>query len=163
MSKAFAFQVPLTQFGGSYSSVSAQKNFAASVINAYPIPYVVLGYTGIGQPGGGSNEVDFVCAVSGGSHAQNSALAGSSPSRPRRRILHRLATRALTCPRNRPFLPLEERGFRIPRRRPVITRIRNTSRSSRPRETVLTGRKTTLRATCSAARGGHAHRAHRYS
>ena len=50
------------------------------MINSYPIPFVVLGYTGIGQPGGGSNEVDFVSAVSGGSHAQSSALAGSSPA-----------------------------------------------------------------------------------
>jgi len=80
MGKIFAFQVPLVQFNSSYPSVSAQKNFAATVINSFPIPYVVLGYTGIGQPGGGSNEVNFVSALSGGSNASNSALSGSTPS-----------------------------------------------------------------------------------
>src|SRR4029077_3775156 len=80
MGKPFAFQVPLVQFNSSYPSISAQKNFAATVINSFPIPYVVLGYTGIGQPGGGSLEVDFVSALSGGSSAMSSALSGSTPS-----------------------------------------------------------------------------------
>lgn len=80
MSKAFSFQVPLVELSSTYGSVSAQRNFAATVINAYPTPYVALGYVGIGEPGGGSNEVDFVTALSGGTSASGSALAGSSPS-----------------------------------------------------------------------------------
>ena len=56
-----------------------RKTLPTSVINAYPIPYIVLGYTGIGQPGGGANEVDFVNAISGGSSATSSALSGSTP------------------------------------------------------------------------------------
>jgi len=80
MSKAFSFQVPLVQFDSSRPSVQAQKNFAATILNAYPTPCVALGYVGIGQPGGGSNEIDFVSALSGGSSASNSTLSGSSPS-----------------------------------------------------------------------------------
>ncbi len=80
MSKAFSFQVPLVKLNSSYPSVQDQKNFAASVINAYPTPYAVLGYSGIGLPDGGKYEVDFVSALSGGSGANNSSLAGSSPS-----------------------------------------------------------------------------------
>jgi GxGYxYP putative glycoside hydrolase C-terminal domain len=80
MSKAFSFQVPLVQFNSTYPSVQSQKDFAASVINAYPTPYRVLGYTGIGQPGGGSYEVNFVSALSGGSAAKQSALSNSNPS-----------------------------------------------------------------------------------
>jgi len=79
MSRVFSFQVPLVQFDSSHPTVQSQKNFAATVLNAYPTPCVVLGYVGLGQPGGGSNEVDFVSALSGGSAATNSALAGSSP------------------------------------------------------------------------------------
>ena len=80
MSKAFSFQVPLVQLNSSWDTLQSQKNFAATVINAYPTPYAVLGYVGLGEPGGGSNEVDFVTAVSGGSSASGSALSGSSPS-----------------------------------------------------------------------------------
>lgn len=80
MSRAFSFQVPLVELSSTYGSVSAQKNFAATVINAYPTPYVVLGYAGLGEPNGGSDEVDFVSAVSGGSSVTGSALSGSSPS-----------------------------------------------------------------------------------
>jgi hypothetical protein len=80
MSPAFSFQVPLVQLNSSWDTVQSQKNFAATVINAYPTPYAVLGYVGLGEPGGGSNEVDFVTAISGGSSASGSALSGSSPS-----------------------------------------------------------------------------------
>lgn len=80
MSQAFSFQVPLVELSSTYGSVSSQKNFAATVINAYPIPYVVLGYVGLGEPNGGSDEVDFVSALSGGSSATGSALSGSTPS-----------------------------------------------------------------------------------
>lgn len=87
MSQAFSFQVPLSELSSSYGSVQSQKNFAASVINSYPTPFVVLGYVGIGEPGGGSNEVDFVSAISGGSSASSSALSEQSFCS-RRRILH---------------------------------------------------------------------------
>lgn len=80
MSKVFSFQVPLVELSSAYSSIPEQKNFAATVINACSTPYAVLGYVGIGEPGGGSNEVDFVTALSGGSSATSSALSGSSPS-----------------------------------------------------------------------------------
>lgn len=79
MSKAFSFQVPLKQLSSAYTSAQDQKNFAATVINSYATPYAVLGYVGIGEPGGGSNEIDFVAALSGGSSATSSALSGSSP------------------------------------------------------------------------------------
>jgi len=80
MSKVFSFQVPLVQFDSSHPTVQSQKNFAATTLNAYPTPCAVLGYVGLGQPGGGSNEIDFVAALSGGSGATNSALSGSSPT-----------------------------------------------------------------------------------
>jgi hypothetical protein len=79
MSKAFSFQVPLKELGSSYSSIQSQKNFAATVINSCSMPYAALGYVGIGEPGGGSNEIDFVAALSGGSSAEDSVLSGSSP------------------------------------------------------------------------------------
>ena len=74
MSSAFSFQVPLVQLDSSYPSVQGQKNFAAAILSAYPNPCVVLGYVGLGQPAGGSNEVNFVSALSGGNRPLPIAL-----------------------------------------------------------------------------------------
>ncbi len=143
MSRAFSFQVPLGQLDSSYPTVQAQKNFAASIINSYSAPYGVLGYIGIGEPGGGSNEVDFVSAVSGESSATNSALSGSSPSAQGAGYYTGCQMTSNMSVKTA-FAPFSGASFPNPAAIPSDSSARSTSQLLHPKETSSTGSTITL-------------------